>query len=297
MTDRPVPAGRFPYAPHTLDLGDGIALRYVDEGAGPNVLCVHGNPTWSYLWRDVIADLRRDHRVVAPDHVGMGRSSVPLPHRYPYTLDRRVADLDRLVGHLDLDGPVTLVLHDWGGAIGMSWAVDHPDRVAGIVLCNTAAFPLPDGHALPWQLGLARGGVGDLLVCGLNAFVRGTLAVGARSRLPADVRAGYLAPYRRSEDRLAVREFVRDIPVGPGDPAWDRLQRTADRLDRLRDVAALLLWGDRDPVFDDGILDEWRRRLPAAEVRRFPDAGHLVVDDARDHVVPAIRRFLAGATR
>lgn len=293
MTGLPVPAGRFPYPAHTLELGDGIALRYVDEGAGPPVVAVHGNPTWSYLWRDVVADLRRDHRVVAPDHVGMGRSSVPLPHRYPYTLERRAEDLGRLIDALALDEPVTLLLHDWGGPIGMSWAVDHPERVARLVLLNTAAFPLPEGHGLPYPLRLARSGVGDLLVCGLNAFVLGTLAVGARSRLPADVRAAYLAPYRRSEDRLAVREFVRDIPVRPGDASWERLARTRDGLGALRDVPALICWGDRDPVFDEAILDEWRDRLPHAEVRRHPDAGHLLLEDAGDRVVPEIRRFLA----
>lgn len=293
MTGRPVRAGRFPYRAHTLDL-DGVGYRYVDEGSGPPVLLVHGNPTWSYTWRALIADLRRDHRVIAPDHVGMGRSDTPAPHRYRYTLAQRTADLGRLVAALDLPGPLTLVAHDWGGAIGLGWAVERPDAVARLVLLNTAAFPLPPGTALPWMLRLARSrAFGDLLVCGLNAFVLGTLALGATSRLPRDVQQAYRAPYRHPDDRVAVREFVRDIPLGPGDPAWEPLTRTATGLERLTETPTLVLWGRRDPVFGPRVLAEWRRRLPTVKVVEYPDAGHLVMEDAADRVVPAVREFLS----
>lgn len=291
----------FPNRSSLLDL-DGLAYAYVDQapaagaarpGAAPVVL-VHGNPTWSFAFRSLLAALpAAGYRAVAPDHVGMGRSAKPSPSDYPYTLARRVADLGRFLDAVVPGQPVTLVLHDWGGPIGMGWAVEHPERVAGLVLLNTAAFPLPPGKRVPAALRLARSRpVGELAVLRANAFVRATGLLGTRRRLPAEVRRGYAVPYDRPASRVGVLQFVRDVPTGPGDPAYPVLRRTSERLGLLADRPVLVCWGMADFVFDGRILAEWERIYPHAEVHRFDRAGHLVLEDAAEEIGSLVLGFL-----
>ncbi len=284
--------------PDRLDI-DGLSLAYVDVGAGHPVVLVHGNPTWSYYYRRLLSALpAAGFRAIAPDHIGMGRSDKPAAGAYPHTLDRRIADFGRFVDELALTEPVTLVVHDWGGAIALSWAARHPDRVARLVLLNTAAFPLPAGQRLPLALRAARlPGLGDLAVRYGNAFARGATVLGtARPRLPAAVRAGYLAPYDTPAHRVAISRFVRDIPVRPADPAYAVLARTAELLPTLADRPVLIAWGMRDFVFDRRILDRWTQIFPHAQVHRFADAGHYVLEDAAEQIVPLVLRFLAART-
>lgn len=277
----------------TLDL-DGLAYHYVDEGSGHPVVMVHGNPSWSYMYRKLVLALREGHRTIAPDHIGMGRSDAPPRSQYPYDLARRVEDFTRFVDALDLGEPVTLVVHDWGGMIGLAWAVEHPDRVARLVLLNTAAFPLPAHKQLPLSLQLARAPfLGELLVRGGNAFAIGATVFGVRrGRMSRAVRQGYLAPYTSWRRRLAINQFLQDIPVEPSHPSYPVVASTGERLVRLASIPTLICWGTKDPVFDLDYLAEWERRLPGAEVHRI-DAGHFVLEDAPDVVVPLIEGFLA----
>lgn len=287
----------FPYAEHRAEIA-GHTMAYVDEGTGPPVLLVHGNPTWSFYWRSLLADLpSRGLRTIAPDHIGMGRSDKPSVADYPHTLRRRVADLGEFVDGLGLTQPLSLVVHDWGGAIALAWAVDNVERVDKLVLLNTAAFPLPPAKSLPWTLQAARVPVlGPLAVTRLNAFCRGALVLGTAQRwLPAQARAGLLAPYDRPEHRVAVSQFVLDVPLGPQDPAYAVLARTEERLPLLREVPTMVCWGMRDPVFDEVVLDHLVGLLPHAEVHRLADAGHYVLEDAADRIVPLAGRFLAPA--
>jgi len=289
------PYAGFPWPSRTLDF-DGIGYRYLDVGpseAASTVVMVHGNPTWSYFYRSLVSALAPTRRCVVPDHVGMGRSDVPPETAYDYTLARRVDDLTRLLD-TQVDGPVSLVVHDWGGMVGLAWAVEHVERVERLVLLNTAAFPLLPGRRLPPSLRLARAGaLGEYLVRDLNAFVLGTTLAGVRRHaLAPAARQAYLAPYGSRSERLAVARFVTDIPVRARDRAFHVVQRTAERLHRLRDVPALICWGLADPVFDGDYLDEWRRYLPDAEVVALPDAGHLVLEDAADEVVGRVVRHL-----
>jgi haloalkane dehalogenase len=258
-------------------------MRYLDEGAGPPVVMVHGNPTWSFY-----------HRCLVPDHLGCGRSDRPEEGRYGFRLRDRVDDLAALLDHAGATRDVTLVVHDWGGMIGMAWAAAHADRVRRIVALNTAAFPLPAGVPLPRSLAWGRNtGVGAWLIRRHNAFCRAAVRWCAVRPLPPEVRHAYLAPYARPEDRLAVLKFVLDIPLGPQDESWGLARDTAAALAGFRDRPALLQWGAQDFVFHDGFLDEWRRRWPQAEVTRFAHAGHFVLEDAHEHVVPNVRAFLA----
>ena len=268
-------------------------MHYVDEGSGHPVVMVHGNPTWSFYWRALIADLREDHRAIAADHVGMGLSDKPPAGRYPHTLERRIADFGSFIAGLELTEPITLIVHDWGGAIGLGWAVDHPDLVRRIVVTNTAAFHLPQGRSMPAALRLARSRpLGTASVLLANAFVRGAIRWGVAEPLDPAVRAGYLAAHSSVADRLAVLRFVLDIPLRPADPSYSTVTAVSDGLDRLAHVPMLICWGARDFVFDDHFLAEWQARFPGARVHRFADAGHLVMEDAADQIISLVRAFL-----
>lgn len=286
-------ADLYPFAGRTLDL-QGLRYHYLDEGRGEPVVMLHGNPTWSFYYRDLVKALRGEYRAIVPDHVGCGRSDKPDDSKYAYTLESRVNDLEALLDHLDLRANLTLVLHDWGGLIGMAFAHRHPERVKRLVVLNTAAFHLPAGKPFPWQLWLCRDTpLGPLLVRGLNAFCRGAARVGCKRRpMSAEIRAGYLSPYDSWRNRIAVLRFVQDIPLRRGDRGYELLTQVQDGLSRFRGVPMLICWGGRDFVFDRRFLDEWVRHFPDAEVSLIPDAGHYVLEDACDEVIPRVRAFL-----
>lgn len=285
----------YPFAGKRFDRGAGIRMHWLDEGRGDPVVMLHGNPSWSFYWRALIADLSRDHRCIVPDHIGCGLSDKPGDDRYAYTLASRVDDLAALLEHAGATERVTLVLHDWGGMIGMAWAGRHPERVARIVLLNTAAFRLPQNKAFPRLLRFARDfRFGAWLVLRHNAFARGAAWLGVtRKPLSPEVRAGMIAPYLAPGDRIATLRFVQDIPLGPGDRAWDLVCETERQLARFAATPSLACWGLADFVFDRHFLDVWRRLWPALEVREFADAGHYVLEDAAAEIVPAVRDFLA----
>jgi haloalkane dehalogenase len=283
----------YPFQGKILDL-DGLRYHYLDEGSGPPVVMVHGNPTWSFYYRDLVLALRDQYRAVAPDHIGCGRSDKPDDSRYEYTLERRVQDLGALIDHLGFE-KITLVVHDWGGMIGFTWATQNPDRIARLVVLNTSAFPLPADKPLPYQIALARTpGLGPVLVRGLNAFARGAVRFCVtRTKMAPEVAAGYLAPYDCWRNRIAVQRFIEDIPLRPSDKAWPLISETAGKLEKLRSVPMLICWGMQDFVFDLHFLDEFARRFPDAQIHRFEDAGHYILEDARDEVIPLISTFLA----
>lgn len=283
----------FPFERHWFDRGDGVRMHYVDEGAGPPVVCVHGNPTWSFYYRNVILALQDDHRVIAPDHVGMGLSDKPDDAHYAYTLQSRVEDLTKFIDSLCLKEPLTLVVHDWGGMIGFAWAVQHPERIAKLVVLNTAAFPLPADKKFPWPLALTRTPLGALLVRGVNAFSwTATRAAMTHNEMPADVRRAYTAPYDSWANRIATLRFVQDIPLEPGAEGFAIIRETESQLHVLADLPMLIGWGGRDFVFDDAFLRVWQHHFPKAEVLYFADAGHYVLEDAVAELVPRIADFV-----
>jgi haloalkane dehalogenase len=286
-------ADLYPFTGRFLDL-QGLRYHYLDEGRGEPVVMLHGNPTWSFYYRDLVKALRGEYRAIVPDHIGCGRSDKPDDARYSYTLESRVNDLEALLDHLGLRENLALVLHDWGGLIGMAFAHRHPERIKRLVALNTAAFHMPTGKRLPWQLWLCRNTpLGPLLVRGLNAFCRGAACVGCTRRpMSAEVRAGYLAPYDSWCNRIAVLRFVQDIPLAPADRSYELLTQVQEGLSRFRGVPMLICWGGGDFVFDRHFLDEWVRRFPKAEVRLLPDAGHYILEDAPDEVIPLVRAFL-----
>jgi cis-3-alkyl-4-acyloxetan-2-one decarboxylase len=284
----------YSFASHFFDTGDGVRMHYLDEGQGPPVVMVHGNPTWSFYYRDLVRRLRDRYRCIVPDHVGCGLSDKPPADKYPYSLERRIVDLAALLDHLKVDRDVTLVVHDWGGMIGAAWAMRFPDRVKRLVVLNTAAFHLPAGKRLPLSLRIGRNTtLGVVLIRGLNVFCRAAVRwCVVRRPLPSAVRRMYLAPYDSWAHRIAVLRFVQTIPLKPSDPGYDIVTETERRLQLLHDRSMLICWGMQDFVFDADFLAEWERRFPAAEVHRFADAGHYILEDAGEEVGSRVEEFL-----
>ena len=280
----------YPFQSHEITLG-GQRCHYLDEGSGPTLLMVHGNPTWSFYWRNLILALRPRYRVVAVDHIGCGLSDKPAAKDYSYRLAQCVADLGELVEKLDLN-QITLVAHDWGGAIGMGAAVAAPGRFARFVLMNTAAFRMSRCPAsiracrIPW--------FGPLAVQGLNLFVRAALrsTVCKRERMTSAVRAGYLAPYDSWPHRVAVLRFVLDIPLKPSHPSYPTLVTIEQGLAQFARHPLCLIWGMRDWCFTPEFVDRFLEFFPQAEVHRLADAGHYVVEDAHERIAPLMEEFL-----
>ena len=278
----------YPFSSHSLQL-DRLRYHYLDEGSGENLLMLHGNPTWSFYYRNLILGLKGSYRCVVPDHMGMGKSDKP--QDYPYTLSRHIDNLEKLADHLELDD-ITLVVHDWGGAIGMGFAVRHPERIRRLVIFNTAAFLSSE---IPLSLSLCRiPGFGAIAIRGFNLFARGAIrwACVKQERMTEEVRAGYLAPYDNFANRVANLRFVQDIPISPDSPSYSVIQHIEENLKLFQEHPVQIIWGAHDFVFNDHFLKRWQEIFPQAEVHRMEDAGHYVVEDAHERILPLLYEFL-----
>ena len=283
----------YPFEGNFLDI-DGLRYHYLDEGQGGPVVMLHGNPTWSFYYRDLIKALCGSLRAVAPDHIGCGLSEKPDDSRYEYTLRRREEDLETLLEHLDIRGDVTLVLHDWGGMIGMLYAVRHPGRIKRLVILNTSAFHLPETKRFPWALWLCRNtALGAFLVRGFNAFSTVASHVCCtRRKMPREIRRAYREPYDSWQNRIATLRFVQDIPLKPGDAAYCLVSEVEQNLAKLAGKPMLICWGMKDFVFDDHFLRSWEEHFPNAEIHRFEDCGHYILEDASEEVIEHICKFI-----
>ncbi|QDS88168.1 Haloalkane dehalogenase [Rosistilla ulvae] len=268
---------------------DGHRYHFISEGAGDQtILAVHGNPTWSFYWRNAVQRFRDTHRVVAVDHIGCGLSDKP--QDYDYCLETHAANLGRLIEAEDLRR-ITLLAHDWGGAIGLLALTKHVDRFERIILLNTAAFPPP---YVPWRIGVLRCPVlGSFAIRGLNAFAGPavTMAMSRQSLSPA-ARAGLLAPYKNWADRVAIDGFVRDIPMSPSHRTWRSLENLEAALPGLSHLPAMFVWGMKDWCFRPECMDRLQKSMPHAQTVPIDDAGHYVMEDAPEQVLGAIDQFL-----
>lgn len=284
---KPAELEQYPFVPKRLNLG-GVEMSYLDEGEGPVVVMVHGNPSWSYLYRNLVAQLKHRYRCIVPDHIGCGFSDKP--QNYDYTLRQHISNLEHLLEHLDVKECV-LVVHDWGGAIGMGWAGKHTEKVKGVVVLNTAAFR---SRRIPLRIAVCKWPVfGDLVVRGLNGFAGAAVHMAVKRKMRDEVASGFLAPYNNWSNRVAVLRFVRDIPLGSGHPSWDTLVEVEKSLEKLEACPMLICWGGKDFCFNDHFYSQWKQRFPKAEAHYFADAGHYVLEDALDAIQPLIETFLS----
>ena len=283
-------AAEYPFESRFLGVAGG-RLHYVDEGPrdAPVVLCLHGNPTWSFYWRALVKGLSDRWRVIALDHLGCGLSDKP--QDWSYVLAAHVENVEALVRELGL-ARLTLAVHDWGGAIGMGFARRHPELVERLVITNTAAFA---SKRMPWRIRVCRTPLlGEFLVRRMNAFagLAPRMASARRGGLDPVARRGLLLPYDSSAHRVAIARFVQDLPMSRAHASWDEFAATDAALASFADRPALLAWGERDWCFAKPFFEEWKRRLPGAETALFPDAGHYVLEDAGAALVHRVRSFL-----
>ena len=279
----------YPFQSHHFNVDDNVRMHYVDEGSGRPVLMVHGNPTWSFYYRDLIRGLSSVHRAIGVDHVGCGLSDKPQTYRYQ--LSQHISNLVRLIEELNLQS-ATLVAHDWGGAIGLGAVLQCLERFERIVLLNTGAFPPP---FIPFRIRVCRWPVfGKVALQGFNAFARAavTMATEQPGGLPADVAAGMLAPYDNWNNRIATYQFVKDIPLTRSHPTWNVLEQIENRLGELADKEIHLCWGMKDWCFRPECLDRFIMHWPDADVLRFEDAGHYVLEDAGDEIGHQMKTWL-----
>lgn len=278
----------YPFSPKSIDR-DGHRYSYIDEGSGPVVLFVHGNPTWSFAWRHLIKGLLPDYRCIAVDHIGMGLSAKP--QEYGYRIEQHIQNLSHLIEHLDLRD-ITLVGHDWGGCIGMGAAGRMADRFRRFVMMNTAAFR---SRLIPFRIAVCRTPIlGPMGVRGLNLFAGAAIrmAMADHARMTPIVKKGYLLPYNNWANRVAVQRFVEEIPLKPSHPTYQTLVNVENGLAQFQTHPMLLFWGEQDWCFTTAFLDEWQERFPNAEAVRFPDAGHYVFEDAHERILPKLLGFL-----
>jgi len=288
----------YPFPSHYMKLSSSLQYHYIDEGGGEPVVAVHGNPTWSFYFRSLIKGLSSNYHIIVPDHIGCGLSDKPGSDRYSYSLKSRVDDLEEFIRRLGIKTGITLVGHDWGGMIAMTYALRNPARIARIVLMNTAAFRPPflgiQRKKLPLRLALVR--YFTLLskpaVQGLNLFAFAALYMASAKKLPQAVRKGLIAPYNSWNNRIAVFNFVRDIPMQSGAPSYALVSATDSDLPDLLHLPMLICWGLQDFVFDLTYLNEWRRRFPNARVHTFADAGHYILEDKPHEILLIIKDFL-----
>lgn len=275
----------------------GHRQHFIDQNLNSGVarqpiLMVHGNPTWSFYWRRLIRQLEPNHRVIAVDHLGCGLSDKPVD--YDYCLKQHIDNLVALIDSLDLNN-VTLMAHDWGGAIGLGTLLARKNRFRRIILFNTGAFPPP---YIPLRIRVCRWPiVGKIGVQGFNLFARAAtvMATEQKGGLPKSVSEGLLYPYDNWEHRVAIYRFVKDIPLSPKHRTWSVLQEIEAGLVSLHDWPKMLVWGMKDWCFRPECLRRFQSHWPNATVHELKNAGHYVIEDAPAEVAQFVDQFLASS--
>ncbi len=281
----------YPFASHYYTLPSGHKLHYVDEGEGQAVLFFHGSPTWSFVYRDAIRALRGNMRCLALDNMGCGLSDKP--QDFAYTLKNQVSNAIAWVDSLGLKS-FDLVIHDWGGPIGMGVAEAYPDRVRKIIVLNSAAFL---SKHVPKRIVIFRiPFIGSFLVRGCNLLSLAALRLGVCKPMSAAVREGYLFPYRNWANRIAPYNYVNDVPMRKNHRSWHTLAEIGEGLVRLKEKPMRILWGTHDFCCNPHMLAEWRKRFPDADVTVYPHVGHFLVEDAAAQIIPEMKTFLESGT-
>jgi haloalkane dehalogenase len=280
--------GTFPFKPHFRQI-NGFQMHYVDEGRGEPIVCVHGEPTWGYLYRRFIPPLAQSHRVVVPDHMGFGKSDTPQDK--PYTLAQHVDNFTKLLLGLDLKD-ITLIFQDWGGPIAFGFATAHPDRVKRLVIMNTGVGVFPAGTKT-WISDLEAQGIAEAVLGDMTSFVPRMLsATLVRGKATEVMIRAYTAPFPDRASCIGAIAFPRDIPVGDNHPSAKTMRAIEQKLNLLKTKPKTVIWGMRDPIFRKGALERWKNIYPGIEYHELADASHFLQEDAPDEIVGIITGFL-----
>ena len=275
-------------------LSSGHVLSYLDEGikhGGTPTLFLHGNPTWSFFYRKAVQSFKEHGRCIVPDHLGCGLSDKPSSKKFSYRLKDHAENILQLIDSLNID-QINLVVHDWGGAIGMTAFSSMPERVKKIVLLNTAAFPSKD---VPRRILFCRLPIiGEIFVRAFNGFAKPATWMASAKGMSEHAREGFLFPYRSWHDRVAIWNFVKDIPFEKNHVSRSTLKQTAENLSAFSSTPSIACWGMKDFCFHGEFLKKWEEIWPNMETYRFDDYGHYILEDGFDRVRSRIEPFLFG---
>lgn len=283
----------YPFESKFVDLTD-LKYHYVDEGEGDPVVMLHGNPTWSIYYRELIKALKPSYRCIAPDHIGCGLSEKPDDSCYDYTLEQRVNDLEMLLQYLKIYDNITLVMHDWGAMIGMAYAMRNPESIKKLVILNSFAFHFPIEKKLPFNMRILRNTeMGGAIARHFNLFSSASSLFGCtRTLMPTELRQAYVSPYDSWENRIAIQRFLQDIPLEEEHPTFDLVSEVQESIKEFSHLPAEIFWGMKDNLFDQDFLDIWTELLPNAKVHKYDDCGHYILEDASEDVIKKIKNFL-----
>lgn len=279
----------YPFQSHFIQL-DNEKMHYIDEGStevdSEVILMLHGNPTWSFLYRNLAKYFSKgQYRVIVPDHLGCGLSSKP--QDYNYSLSNHVENIIKLVEHLKLKN-INLIVHDWGGAIGMGLATSRPDLIKRIVVMNTAAFI---SAQIPLRINILRNPIGEWFIRSFNGFAGPATIMAVTKRMEPNIKKGFILPYDNYESRIATAKFVRDIPMNIEHPTYKTLNSIEGKLSSLN-KPVLILWGAKDFCFTLNFQKKWLDFFPKAKVKIYADAGHYLTEDKPIEVQTEIETFL-----
>ena len=279
----------YPFKSHFCDLSYGnersVKLHYLDEGTGPIILMLHGNPTWSFYFRNCVHHFKaKGYRCIVPDHIGCGLSDKP--QDYNYTLERRIQDIQQLLEHLNIER-FNLIVHDWGGAIGMGVATGNPESVQKIAILNSASYL---SKWMPWRFAFLRiEKIGAFLIRAFNVFAWPAVFMSVCKPLDKNIQKGFLYPYQNWNDRIAVARFVKDIPMSQSHLSYNCLENIEKKLPNLGEKKIGLFWGERDFCFNQKFFQHWTKIFPNALQKTFPNAGHYILEDATNEVLNEIK--------
>jgi pimeloyl-ACP methyl ester carboxylesterase len=292
--------GTYPFKPNYLAV-KGLRLHYVDEkpGGNPNaepIVMLHGNPTWSYLYRNFVPPLlEAGYRCIVPDHMGYGKSEKTID-RGEYLLKKKVEYFTDVMDQLDLRD-ITLVMQDWGGGIGLGYAVEHADRIKRLILMSTWAFVFPEDvpdDTIPPLLAMCRKPeIGETMLLAYNVFIEGflPLAIVRKEKITPQLMAAYRAPFPDYNSRVPTLA-IQDVPLRSDQPSYATMKAIQEKLGTLN-VPTCIIWGEDDHVFPpDTVLPFWQGIYPHSEAHMVPRAGHFLQEDAPEEICEIIKDFM-----
>ncbi len=283
--------GTFLFKPHYKEI-NGFQMHYVDEGEGEPIVCVHGEPTWGYLYRKFITKLSESHRIIVPDHMGFGKSEIP--QNKPYLLAQHVDNLTELLLELDLNN-ITFIFQDWGGPISFGFATRNPERVKRLVIMNTSVG-VAKAHRRLWFESMVEDGTYDQLMGNMKAFIPQIMLGTLARKIPREekkmLKKAYTAPFPNKESCIGAMAFPKDIPKGDNHPSSKIMQEIRDNLGLLNDKPKILIWGMKDRIFPPKIIEVWNKIYPGTKCYEIENAGHFLQEDAPDEIIEIIKDFI-----
>lgn len=277
----------YPFKSKFIKVRGGYNYHYIDEGEGEVILMLHGNPSWSFLFRNLIIGLRKNYRLIAPDHIGFGLSDKP--YQYQYSLETHIDNLDELLEYLNLE-KFTLLVHDWGGPVGFGCAERYPEKISRLIISNTAAFTF---DWIPFRLRLARIPIlNRILIENFNLFAKFATFMTTKKPLDKRIKEAYLFPFRKADSRHGIFSFVQDIPMWPEDRSYELLVHIEHGLWFFREKPICIIWGMKDWCFKRRFLKRWFQYYPEAECYKMKTAAHFLYEDEPKKTLEIISDFL-----